>query len=249
MISNNRTKQILSLKTKKGRNKEKLFIIEGSRCVQSYINSSNLVKEIFMNKDFAIINKKMLQLCDKQNIVYSVVPDKDMKNLSDTKTPSGIIGICMFKPLPSLDYDSRRWLYLYQISEPGNLGALLRSAAWFNIKNIALSKNSADPLNPKVVRSAVGAHIYLNIYQNIDYQIYFNHEYFIIGADQNGLDQIENSDHNKKIVLVLGSESRGIDTSIKNKMNKVISIEKLGYGESLNLAIAGSILMKNIAIK
>jgi len=47
----------------------------------------------------------------------------------------------------------------------------------------------------------------------------------------------------------LGSESRGIDTSIKNKMNKVISIEKLGYGESLNLAIAGSILMKNIAIK
>ena len=84
---------------------------------------------------------------------------------------------------------------------------------------------------------------------NIDYQIYFNHEYFIIGADQNGPDQIENSDHNKKIVLVLGSESRGIDTSIKNKMNKVISIEKLGYGESLNLAIAGSILMKNIAIK
>ena len=117
MISHNRIKQILSLKTKKGRNKEKLFIIEGSRCVQSFINSSNLVKEIFMNKDFAIINKKMLQLCDKQNIVYSVVPDKDMKNLSDTKTPSGIIGICMFKSLPSLNYDSKRWLYLYEISE------------------------------------------------------------------------------------------------------------------------------------
>ena len=249
MISPNRIKQILSLKTNKGRKKEQLFIIEGARCVQSFINNSNLVKEIFMNKNFAMINKKMMQLCDKQNIIYSVVPDKDIKNLSDTKTPSGIIGICMFKPLPSIDYESKRWLYLYEISDPGNLGALLRSAAWFNIKNIALSKNSADPLNPKVVRSAVGAHAYLNIYQDIDYQIYFNHEYFIIGADQNGPDQIENSEHNKKIVLVLGSESRGIETSIKNKMNKVISIEKLGYGESLNLAIAGSILMKNIAIK
>ena len=63
----------------------------------------------------------------------------------------------MYKSLPSLDYDSKRWLYLYEISDPGNLGTLLRSAAWFNIKNIALSKNSADPLNPKVVRSAVGA--------------------------------------------------------------------------------------------
>ena len=87
----------------------------------------------------------------------------------------------------------------------------------------------------------------LIVYGTLDYN--FNNEYFIIGADQNGTDQIENSDHNKKIVLVLGSESSGIDTSIKNKMNKLISIEKLGHGESLNLAIAGSILMKNIAIK
>ena len=249
MISRNRIKQILSLKTKKGREKEQLFIIEGARCVESYINSSNLVKEIFMNKDFSMINKKIQQLCDKQNIVYSVLPDKDMTNLSDTKTPSGIIGICMFKSVPSVDHDSKRWLYLHEISDPGNLGTLLRSAAWFNIKNIALSKNSADPLNPKVVRSAVGAHSYLNIYQDIDFQIYFEHEYFTIGADQNGPDQIENSDRNKKIVLVLGSESMGIDISIKNKINKLISIEKLGYGESLNLAIAGSILMKNIAIK
>ena len=249
MISRNKIKQILSLKTKKGREKEKLFMIEGARCVQSYINSSNLVKEIFMNKDFAKINRGIIQLCDKQNIIYHVISNKDMKNLSDTKTPSGIIGICIYKSLPSLDYDSKRWLYLYEISDPGNLGALLRSAAWFNIKNVALSINSADPLNPKVVRSAVGAHTYLNIYQNIDYQIYFDHEYFMIGADQNGLDQIENSDHNKKIVLVLGSESRGIDISIKNKMNKLISIKKLGHGESLNLAIAGSILMKSIATK
>ena len=60
MISRNRIKQILSLKTKKGREKEKLFIIEGARCVQSYINSSNLIKEIFMNKDFAMINRKIM---------------------------------------------------------------------------------------------------------------------------------------------------------------------------------------------
>ena len=64
MISHNRIKQILSLKTKKGREKEKLFIIEGSRCVQSYINSSNLITEIFMNKDFAMINRKIMRLCD-----------------------------------------------------------------------------------------------------------------------------------------------------------------------------------------
>ena len=62
----------------------------------------------------------------------------------------------------------------------------------------------------------------LNSYQDIDLQIYFEHEYFTIGADQNGPDQIENSDRNKKIVLVLGSESSGIEMSIKNKINKLI---------------------------
>ena len=102
MISNNRIKQIQSLKTKKGRSKEKLFIIEGARCVHSYINNSNLVKEIFISKHFATINKKMLKLCDKQNIVYTFVTDKDMNNLSDTKTPSGILGICAFQPQSSL---------------------------------------------------------------------------------------------------------------------------------------------------
>jgi len=249
MISPNRIKQILSLKTNKGRKKEQLFIIEGARCVQSFINNSNLVKEIFMNKNFAMINKKMMQLCDKQNIIYSVVPDKDMKNLSDTKTPSGIIGICMFKPLPSIDYESKRWLYLYEISDPGNLGALLRSAAWFNIKNIALSKNSADPFNPKVIRSATGAHIYLNIHQDIEYEIFLDHGYCSIGTDQNGTQKIEDLDYDLKLVLILGSEARGLDTSVKKRLNKLISIEKLGYGESLNVAIAGSILMNGIAKK
>ena len=249
MISQNRVKQIQSLKTKKGRKKENLFMIEGVRCVQSYIKKSKLIKELFITETFAIMNERLLKLCEKYNIVYSIVTDKDMKNISDTKTASGIFGICTFKPQSSLDFESKRWLYLYEISDPGNLGSLLRSAAWFNIKNIALSKNSADPFNPKVVRSATGAHIYLNIHQNIEYEFFLDHGYCSIGTDQNGTQKIEDLDYDLKLVLILGSEARGLDTSVKKRLNKIISIEKLGYGESLNVAIAGSILMNGIARK
>ena len=249
MITQNKIKQIQLLKTKKGRIKENLYIIEGMRCIKSYVKNSTLIKEIFITESFTKTDKTIIKLCNKKKITFSMISDKDMKKLSDTITPPGVYGVCQFKNKHSLDLESKRWLYLYKISDPGNLGSILRTAAWFNIKNIALSNNSADPFSPKVIRSAVGAHTYLNIHQNVNYDIYLDHKYLLIGADQNGTHKIENEDYNKKLVLVLGSESKGLDKKIKNKLNKLIQIKKLGYGESLNVAIAGSILMKDIAIK
>ena len=85
MISQNRVKQIQSLKTKKGRKKENLFMIEGVRCVQSYLKKSKLIKELFISETFTKTNKKFLKSCEKYNTAYSIVTDKDMKNISDTK--------------------------------------------------------------------------------------------------------------------------------------------------------------------
>ena len=249
MMSQDKFKQIQRLKTKKGRTKEKLYIIEGARCIKSFIENGTIVKEIFLSKSFVKTNKKIIELCGKNKIAFSIISNKELKKLSETITPSGVLGICKLKIKSSLDIESKRWLYLYKVSDPGNLGSILRTAAWFNIKNVALSNDSTDPFSPKVVRSAVGAHTYLNIHRNIDYNIFFDHEYFLIGADQNGLNKIEIADYNKKLVLVLGGESKGLDNIIKNKLNKLISIKKIGYGESLNVAIAGSIMMRDITNK
>ncbi len=249
MISQNKIKQIKSLKTKKGRTKEGLFLIEGLRCVKSFLENGNSLRELFIVYPSNLIYKKILNLCKEKNIPYTPISDKIMKGLSDTKTPPGILGISKFNPPPKLNFNSKRWLYLYKISDPGNLGTILRSAAWFNIKNIALSKESTDPYSPKTIRSATGAHLHLNIYQEIDYVTYFDHNYFLIGADQNSNDKLENSDFDKKVILFLGSESEGLDSQMKNRMDKLISIKRLGYGESLNVAIAGSIIMNKLAIK
>ena len=249
MISQNKIKQIQSLKTKKGRTKEGLFLVEGVRCISSYLEHSDDLKELFIARSFTSINKNIINLCKKKNIPHTIISDKVMKSISDTKTPSGVLGISKFNSPPEFNFNSKRWLYLYKISDPGNLGTIFRSAAWFNINNIALSKNSTDPYSPKTIRSATGAHLHLNIYQEVDYKTYLDNNYFLLGADQNSDNTLEDSDYNKKIVLFLGSESDGIKASIKNKMDKLISVEKLGYGESLNVAVAGSIIMKKLAIK
>ena len=129
MISQDRLKQIQHLKTKKGRTKEKLYIIEGSRCVKSYINNSSLVKEIFLSQTFVKTDKTIIELCEKYQIIFSIISDKEIKKLSDTITPSGVFGICELKSQRSLDLESKRWLYLYKLSDPGNLGSILRTAA------------------------------------------------------------------------------------------------------------------------
>ena len=67
-----------------------------------------------------------------------------------------------------------KWLYLDKISDPGNMGTLIRSCEWFGIKNIALSSKCADPYNPKTLRAAMGAHFVVSIYPNTDLSIFKN---------------------------------------------------------------------------
>ena len=249
MLSLNSLKKIKSLKTKKGRDAEKLFLIEGKRSVKEYLLKSDLVNEIVVSELETKNYNSLLDLCSKKKIKVSIVPENISKKLSDTKAPSGLLATCKINLLIQKKYNSNRWLFLYKIKDPGNLGTILRSAAWFNIKNIALSKGCTDPFNNKVVRSAMGAHLYLNIHRAVEVDEFVKNNYLIIGADQNGDTTIEQVNLSKKIVLCLGGESDGFDNLIIKKINKLISIKKIGHGESLNVAMAGSILMNYLSQK
>lgn len=249
MLSADRLKQFQSLKTKKGRLKENLFLIEGKRSLKEYLQKSELLEHVIITDSEARLNTDLLNLCNEKKVDLTVIQPKLLKTISDTKTPSGLIGICKININIKEDFNSNRWLYLYKIKDPGNLGTILRTAAWFNIKNIGLSAECVDPFNTKVVRSAMGAHAYIRIHQHLDFDDFIKNNYQLFGADQNGAGFIEKSDHDKKIVLCLGGESEGFNESIKEKFKKIVSIKRVGYGESLNVAIAGSILMNDISKK
>ena len=249
MLSLNSIKKIKSLKTKKGRDAEKLFLIEGKRLVEEYLLKSNLVNEVLISESKIKNYNSVLELCNKKKIKISLAPDNIFRKISDTKTPSGLLATCKSNLSVQKNFNSSRWLFLYKIKDPGNLGTILRSAAWFNINNIALSKDCTDPFNNKVVRSAMGAHIYLNIYKGVQVDEFVKNNYIIVSADQNGDDTVGQMDLSRKIVLCLGGESEGFDNLIIKKINKLISIKKIGHGESLNVAIAGSILMNHLTQK
>jgi TrmH family RNA methyltransferase len=146
-------------------------------------------------------------------------------------------------PNPLKNY-SFPWLVLDGIQDPGNLGTLLRSALAFNFKTIILLEPSADPYNDKSIKSARGATFHLEIHQ-------MNHQKFIqlvkpknssiVYADAKG-QPLKTIEFPNNLVLVLGNEGHGVSSTIQ-QLGKAIAVEMNPLSESLNVAIAGSIIM------
>ena len=197
-------KHIQSLKHRKYRKKYNEFFIEGKRIISEALKNSASIKIIFFSTFFARRNSKFVDKVIQSGIPTEEISDNKINSISQTKTPSGILAVCTIHIHTKFDFQTSNWLYLDHISDPGNLGTLFRTAAWFNIKNIALSKDSTDPYSQKTIRSATGAHLHLNIYQEVDYKIYLDNDYFLLGADNLvKFDKWQNEKNSIKLDFVL----------------------------------------------
>ena len=180
---------------------------------------------------------------DKNQII--LLSEVQFKKICSTKSPSGIAAVCMIPKQNDVNLKENKWLYLDRISDPGNLGTILRSASWFGLKNIALSSNSVDPYNSKTVRAGMGAHFGINLYRDIDLH-QFSKTHNIIAADKEGLD-VDEYNFPKQSVFVFGNEAHGISDENKEAVQQSITIKGQGVGESLNVAAAASIIMHTVS--
>lgn len=248
MLSKANIKLINSLEKKKYRKIHNLFIIEGERLVHEAVIYNFKIKQLFLTGSFLNNqgNSDTINLISKNNITSEIIPDSKMKSISETVTPSGIFALCEIPLQNEFTEDSTdNYLFLDDIQDPGNMGTLLRSASWFGIKNVALSGNCIDIYNPKVVRSGMGAHFNLNIYTEQSLNNFSEHTK--LGAFQEGKDIYQiNGKSLEPWVLVIGSEAHGISAENSKIIDKKITIPKIGNGESLNAAIAGSLLLYHL---
>lgn len=247
MISNSEIKLIKSLAYKKYRKIHRSFIIEGERSVSEAVQSKIIITQLYITNQFIakLQHDSFMDLIAEKAIVTTVIGEKEMNSICDTVSPSGILAMCKQPDPLNIDIsNSENWLYLDEIQDPGNLGTLLRSANWFGVKNVALSENCIDIYNPKVLRSGAGAHFRLSIYQNTELSTFKESPYTIIGAFQKGA-SIHDVDRKKVTpwVLVIGNEAHGINKNNIDHIDLKVTIPKIGSGESLNAAVAGSILL------
>ena len=244
-MTNNDIKRIQSLQRGKFRKEFSQYFIEGKRLVQSALELGAKIDSVYFTDPFRIENMEMIDSVQNSDISFEQIPTKQFSKISFTQSPSGIGAVCRLPDQGKADLNQNKWLYLDKVSDPGNMGTLFRSAAWFGFTHIALSPDCVDPFNPKVVRAGMGAHFGLSIHANIELNL-FADSHTLIGADHRGND-VSDFKSPEKFVLILGSEAHGLSDDIQRIIDHTISIEKIGFGESLNVGVAGSILMHHLS--
>ena len=250
MLSISDNKLIKSLEKKKYRKLNQLFTVEGNRLVSEVVQSKIVTKQIYVTDEF--IEKpqhdSLMDLIAENGIITNSVTEKEMNSICDTVSPSGILALCRLPGMFEINVNnSENWIFLDEIQDPGNLGTLLRAADWFGVKNIALSENCVDAFNTKVLRGGMGSQFRLNLFENVSLKDFNESSHNIIGAFQKG-ENIHNVE-TKTItpwVLIIGNEAHGITNNNIDHINLKVTIPKIGSGESLNAAIAGSILLDHL---
>ena len=248
MISRNKAAHIISLQKKKIRNEEKLFVIEGDKIVREFLEAKVTFKTLVALPEFL----NSLTLFHKQGI-GEIIPatENDLKKISSLKTPHNALAvISMIEPIRDPD-DLKKELTIALdcIQDPGNLGTIIRSAAWFGIKNIYCSGDCADVYNPKVIQSSMGAILHVNVTyislpelmesaRNINVKIY--------GALIEG-ESIYTYKLGSSGIILLGNESKGISGELLPFITDRIMIPKLTYEQhgfdSLNVSMAASVIL------
>ena len=232
---NTRIKNYRKLHTAKGRKKTNQFLIEGVHLVEEAVNYKQPVDTIIIEDGF----NHDLNL-DKFKTLY--VSGDVMKSLSTLDTPPGIAAVVDQQKQCKVDF--KRVLLLEDIQDPGNLGTLIRTADAFGFKTVLITPKSADPYNPKVLRSAQGSHFHLDILQREAAEAVESFKGIKIGTSLN--DAVYIDDFNKPegdIMLVLGNEGQGLTEETLQLMDINAKINMPGSSESLNVAIAGAIMM------
>jgi len=167
------------------------------------------------------------------------------------KNPEGVLAIAKMpsgrsNPDVQSTYPA---LYLWQINDPGNLGAIMRTTLWFGIGTILISPGSVDVYSPKVVRSAMGALFRLTLVTDISFdrieKLMERDGAKLWAADMSGV-TAKPAITGDRIILAFGSESHGLPQEVLRRSAGVIGIKKYGYGESLNLAVSVGVILNTI---
>lgn len=231
-------KNIKKLKEKKYRLDS--YIVEGIKMVKEAISENQEIALIAIREDFKID-------FDTKNIKIVTISNKIFNDISDVKTPQGILAVIKKNQNNQIETNQEYILALDSLQDPGNMGTIIRTADSANINQIIINKTTVDPYSPKVIRSTMGAIYRTNIIEVEDLKATLKEMkskgFQIITTDLKATQSIYDINYNNKTVVVIGNEANGISQEILQTADKKVIIPMLGKTESLNASIAASIMI------
>ncbi len=246
MLSKNKIKYIKSLQLKKYRLQERKFVVEGDKIVIELAKSSYEIESLYATKNWIDTHKIVLK--PHQATVFEAEL-KQLKSASNLSTSSEVLAIAKIPQSKALNKDVPFHLYLDSIRDPGNLGTLIRTAAWFGLSQIVCSPDCVDFFNSKVVQATMGAFTHIDLLtasqEDLNSQL---PDHQLIGASLGGT-PLQSFQKPAKMVLIIGNEGKGISPKLLHACDQQITINKGNNSsvESLNAAISGAILMSHLS--
>lgn len=244
-LKNDLVKRAASLKMKKYRQKEGLFLLEGKRAVEEALASRWTLRALF----FTRLPEGWERRAEESNLPWYEVPLPVLQKITATEDPQSVAALVEIRQenLDSFAPERGLVLVLDQIRDPGNLGTLIRTADALGAAGVVLLEDTADLYNPKVVRSTMGSLFHLPVYTGVkagEMEAWCRkNEYALWATALEGAEDVTKLQWPAKTALVLGSEAEGVSPEILAAADQKVKIPMAGQAESLNVAVAGGIVM------
>ncbi len=242
MLSKKEIQFIRSLKLKKYRQQHGTFVAEGEKWLNEIIQTQHPVQHIYLTTQLWF--DKLYSIPAYRGKV-TLINDKTLQKISQLKSPNKVLCLLnQFTPVINQTLLKKHFTIVCDdVSDPGNMGSIIRSACWFGYPQIICSPNCVDIYNAKVVQATMGTLLKVNILTTPLIPLFDqtpNIPIYVSSLNGQSLQQLQPV---KPGFLVIGNESKGVRPIILNKTQHLIKIDGSGQAESLNASVAAGVLM------
>lgn len=258
MLSLKEASKLIS--SSKDRKERGLFIVEGKKMAREALSIKGAVECLILTESFAAsdLGKELLE---DGSFDASVVPDSSLKKVSGLVTPEGVMAAVRTEEIrkslqPRLRENNNKGfpiLFLEELQDPGNLGTIIRSAEAAGVSEIVLSKGCVDPFSPKVVRSTMGSIFRVPVFECESEEKFFEvitekkaEGFSFYAAALSGKRAYTDINFGEKAAVLIGNEAKGLSERAIGACDKAMKIPMEGASESLNAAVACSVIMFEI---
>lgn len=252
ILTRHQAKMIISLQKKRTREENSVFVIEGDKMVREYLAAGNRAVLLAAKPEW--LEGEPETVTGRADEIATVSYD-DLRRISSLRTPHNVLAVVPMKPVTFSTgmLRGRISLALEYVQDPGNMGTIIRIAAWFGIANILCSPDCVDLYNPKVLQATMGAFMHVNVH-------YLPLEKMLSSARKEGMKiygavtdgtSVYNSGLGNEGVILLGNESKGISDRLLDYVDEKITIPgpemPLAGIESLNVSMAAAVICSEFA--
>ncbi len=240
-------KMVRSLRRKKGRTESGLYFAEGARLVdEALVSVPESIRYIIASENFCEKNSDYINSLDREDKIVYITEDRLFGEVCDTETPQGIGAVIEMREDTEPNPESAEYILILDgVSEPGNMGTIIRTAEAAGVDVICLMQRCVDIYNPKVVRSAMGS-LFRMKFAKCDAEtvksLKANGFKIIATALYNSV-PIEEAKTSGKRAIVIGNEAEGVSGEVLSLADMAVRIDMCGKVESLNAAVAAGIAM------